>query len=280
MVVDIVGADLDPMVNNRPIPMWECIEIKKGDIISFKQRKSCCRAYLLVAGGIDVPKILGSRSTYVRGRIGGLNGQCLKKGEIINIGRINQNFKDIIGRRLCPEMIPDYSYKEENEIKVILGPQDDYFTKEGIDTFLSSSYKVTIDSDRMGYRLEGPIIKHKKSANIISDGLALGSIQVPKNGKPIVMLADRHTTGGYPKIATVISVSIGKLAQMIPNDRIKFVKVSIEKAHELLLEERRMIDNMKFERREVFPVKLDLDKVRIFKIKIGEKIYHVEVEEN
>lgn len=274
-VIAITGANFNPTINNSPAPMWEAIEVKKGDIISFNQTKSGCRSYLLVAGGIDVPIILGSKSTYVRGKIGGLKGRPLKKADIINIGKTNQELQNIIGRRVSANNLPDYY--EENEIRVILGPQDDYFSNEGIHSFLNSFYEINANSDRMGYRLKGPKIKTKNGSDIITDGIPLGSIQVPQDGMPIVMLADRQTTGGYAKIATVISVDIDKFAQMKPGNKIKFTQVNLEEAHLLLGEREKKITEMQFEKKNTPESKSG--NVRVFKVKLEEKIYQVEIEE-
>ena len=274
-VIAITGANFNPTINNFPAPMWEAIEVKKGDIISFGQIKSGCRSYLLVAGGIDVPIILGSKSTYARGKIGGLKGRPLKKADIINIGKTNQELQNIIGRKVTANNLPVYN--EENEIRVILGPQDDYFTKDGLHAFLNSFYEITVNSDRMGYRLKGPKIKSKNGSDIITDGIPLGSIQVPQDGMPIVMLADRQTTGGYAKIATVISVDMDKFAQTKPGNKIKFTQVNLEEAHQLLNEREKKITEMQFEKEK--KIELKSTNARKFKIKLEEKIYKVEIEE-
>jgi len=274
-VIATTGANFNPTINNSPAPMCEAIEVKKGDIISFDQIKNGCRSYLLVVGGIDVPIILGSKSTYVRGKIGGLKGRPLKKADIINIGKTNQELQNIIGRKVTANNLPVYN--EENEIRVILGPQDDYFTKDGLHVFLNSFYEITANSDRMGYRLKGPKIKSKNGSDIITDGIPLGSIQVPRNGMPIVMLADRQTTGGYAKIATVISVDVDKFAQMKPGNKVKFTQVNLEEAHQLLGEREKNITEMQFGRKET--TKLKSGNTRVFKVKIKEKIYKVEIEE-
>jgi len=274
-VIAITGANFNPTINSFPAPMWEAIEAKKGDIISFNQIKSGCRSYLLVAGGIDVPIILGSKSTYVRGKIGGLKGRPLKKADIINISKTNQELQNIIGRKVSVNNLP--TYHEENEIRVILGPQDDYFTKDGLHTLLNSSYEITVNSDRMGYRLKGPKIESKKGSDIITDGIPLGSIQVPRNGMPIIMLADRQTTGGYAKVATVISVDVDKFAQIKPGNKIKFTQVNLEEAHHLLNEREKKITEMQFEKKET--TKLKSGNTRIFEVKLEGKIYKVEIEE-
>ena len=272
-IITITGADFNPTINDSPNPMWKVLKVRKGDIISFTQIKNGCRSYLLVAGGIDVPDVLGSKSTYVRGKIGGLEGRPLKKLDIINIGKQSEGLENITGRKVSNINIP--IYQEENEIKVILGPQDDYFTKDGLHTFLSSTYEITVNSDRMGYRLRGPKIDSENGVDIITDGIPLGSIQITKDGMPIVMLADRQTTGGYAKIATVISVDIDKFAQMKPGNKIKFTGINLEEAHKFLYEREMNISNMQFEINN----KLKSDNVREFKVKLKGKIYEVEIEE-
>lgn len=272
-IITITGADFNPTINNSPTLMWEVLRVRKGDIISFTKIKNGYRSYLLVAGGIDVPDVLGSKSTYVRGEIGGLEGRPLRKLDIINIGKPSEGLEKIVRRKVSDINIP--IYQEENEIKVILGPQDDYFTKDGLYTFLSSTYEITVNSDRMGYRLRGPKIESERGVDIITDGIPLGSIQITKDGMPIVMLADHQTTGGYAKIATIISVDIDKFAQMKPGNKIKFTSINIEEAHKFLYEREMNINNMQFEINN----KLRSDNVRVFKIKLKGKIYEVETEE-
>src|SRR5665648_891564 len=250
-VIGITGADFNPKIKNG------------------------CRSYLLVAGGIDVPIILGSKSTYVRGKIGGLKGRPLRKADIISIGKPNQELQNIIGRKAASIDIPDYH--EENEIRVMLGPQDDYFTKDGLHTFLNSFYEITVNSDRMGYRLKGHKIESRNGSDIITDGIPLGSIQVPQDGMPIVMLADRQTTGGYAKIATVISVDIDKFAQMKTGNKMKFTPINLEEAHRLLGEREKNITDLQFKKKETIESKSG--NARIFKVKLEEKIYKVEIEE-
>jgi len=239
-VVSITGADLSPAVNNNPIPMWEAVKVCSGDTISFGHPKGGCRSYLAVAGGIDVPEVMGSRSTYVKSRLGGLEGRPLRSGDRLRAGETRV---EISAKKLLPQYIPEY--KAENELRVILGPQDDYFTERGIQTFLHSEYVISIQADRMGYRLEGPPIEHKAGADIISDGVLLGAVQVPGDGLPIILLADRQTTGGYVKIATVSTVDLSKLAQAEPGDRVRFLQVTEEEAYQLLREYDRTIDALK-----------------------------------
>jgi len=228
-LIAVTGADLSLRVNGRPLPVWMAIFVRRGWIIEFGGRKRGCRAYLAVAGGIGVPPIMGSKSTYLRGGFGGFEGRALRGGDLIPIGQPAFHLPSLAGKEFPPDRIPKYS--DAPEVHVVLGPQDDYFTEEGIATFLSSEYRVSPTSDRMGYRLQGPEIAHKGQADIISDGIALGAVQVPADQQPIVLMADRQTTGGYPKIATVISADVPLLAQCLPGaSTVTFKAMTVEEA--------------------------------------------------
>lgn len=227
--IAVTGGDLVPKINGAPLPIWQSVAVKKGDVISFGWACKGCRAYLAVAGGIDVPLVMGSRATYVKSGIGGFEGRALKSGDHLKSGRVNPSKTE---RKLSPEFVPDYT--TSNTLRVILGPQDEYFTEEGIQTFLGSEYSVSGEADRTGYRLSGPTIKHKAGADIISDGIPLGAVQVPGSGLPIVLLADRQTTGGYSKVATVVTVDIPHLAQAKPGDKVRFKSVRLNEACGLL----------------------------------------------
>ena len=238
-VIAITGGNLSPFLNNTPLPMWESVAIHPDDILQFKGVKSGCRAYIAVAGGIDVPMVMGSRSTYVAGKIGGIDGRPLAAGDRLNKGEGTGK----IGVRVHSDLIP--TYLSDTEIRVILGPQDDYFS-EGIKKFFTSTFKVSTKSDRMGYRLEGDPIVHRKGAekSIISEPSVPGGIQVPPDGQPIILLVEQ-TVGGYTKIATVISSDIRKVGQAKPGDQIHFRQVEIEEAHQILREEEEKIESIK-----------------------------------
>ena len=228
-LIAVTGADMSFRVNERPLPLWMAIFVRRGWIIEFGSRKTGCRAYLAVAGGIDVPPIMGSKSTYLRGGFGGFQGRALRGGDLIPAGQTAFHLPSLAGKELPPGRIRGYS--DTPEVHVVLGPQDDYFTEEGITTFLSSEYEVTPTSDRMGYRLQGPEIARKGRADIISDGIVLGAVQVPADRRPIVLMADRQTTGGYPKIATVISADVSLLAQCMPGaSTVTFKAITVEEA--------------------------------------------------
>ena len=238
-LIAVAGGNLSPFLNNTPLSMWESVAIQPGDILQFKGVKSGCRAYIAVEGGIDVPLVMGSRSTYVAGKIGGIDGRPLVAGDKLNKGEgIGK-----VGIRVPSDLIPIYS--DDIEIRVILGPQDDYFS-EGIEKFFSSTFKVSAKADRMGYRLEGDSIMHSEGVekSIISEPSVPGGIQVPPDGQPIIVLVEQ-TVGGYTKIATVISPDIGKVGQARPGNRIRFRQVELEEAHRILKMEEEKIESVK-----------------------------------
>lgn len=232
--VAITGGNFAPALNGQPVPMYQAVAVKKDDILEFKFATDGNWGYVAFAGGLDIPMEMGSRSTDVKCGIGGYQGRKMAVNDQIEFRSKCTYLSSFQHRKL---EAPDYS-ADVTEIRVVMGPQDDYFTQQGIHTFLSSEYMLTSQSDRMGYRLEGDYIEHnEKGSDIISDGIALGSIQVPAHGKPIIMLADRQTTGGYTKIATVVSSDIPKLVQCKFNKKVKFTAISVEEAQKLYLAE-------------------------------------------
>lgn len=239
-LIAVTGADLTPRVKGREILLWMAVFVRRGWIIDFAGRRTGCRAYLAATGGIDVPLVMGSRSTYLRGGFGGFEGRALRQGDLLAVGPTRLDLFALAGRSIGADFLPPYS--EEPQVEVILGPQDDYFTEEGLAVFLSGRYKVSSTADRMGYRLQGRPIAHRETADIISDGIALGAVQVPADEQPIVMMADRQTTGGYPKIATVVSADIPLLAQCLPGkSSVSFKATTIEAAQ---LRYRKMIADL------------------------------------
>ncbi|MBS7621010.1 biotin-dependent carboxyltransferase, partial [Candidatus Bathyarchaeota archaeon] len=223
-------------INGKKAHMWQTLTVCKGDIISVGKVESGCRCYLSIRGGINVPMVLGSRSTYVRGRFGGINGRQLKAGDIIEGFTVSLLGA---GLRMPESLVPCFG--DSFTVRVVLGPQANMFTECGIQTFLSNPYKVTIESDRMGYRLEGPAIEHKGKADIVSDALLPGAIQVPKDGKPIILMRDAQTTGGYPKIGVAITPDLDALGQAKPNSTIKFSEITLREARKKLLEYRKKL---------------------------------------
>lgn len=218
-VIALTGADMSTRLNDEPIARYASIAVHPGDILSMKAAKNGVRAYLSVAGGFDLPLVMGSVSTNLKCALGGFQGRKLKTGDELPL---NQSGAPFLPRQVSP---PE-DYPDCISLRVLLGPQDDAFTQKGIDTFLGCEYTVTDKADRMGIRLSGEIIESKNGVDILSDGIAAGSVQIPASGTPIIMMADRQTTGGYAKIATVISADLSRAAQARPGIRIRFVRVT------------------------------------------------------
>ena len=240
-IIAVTGADMGPCINGREIPGYCPVEVKAGDVLSFSGLKSGCRTYVAFSGGIDVPLVMGSRSTYLRGRLGGYQGRALQAGDIISLGLPGNKSS---GWEMPPGLLPEY--RPEQVLRVIAGPDRNCFEREGMEVFFESGYVVTGESDRMGYRLYGPEVRHKPGhAEIISSGVSMGTVQVPGNGQPIVLLADRQTTGGYPRIASIISVDLTLIAQMIPGDKVYFREVTTGKARKLQIERHRLLSDLK-----------------------------------
>ena len=236
-LIAITGADLQPILNTPELeswmaPLWTAIYVRGGSLLEFGGRKEGCRAYLAIAGGIAVPPVMNSTSTYLTGGFGGLSGRALRTGDMPAAGETRVHLSGLAGRSLAIENRP--RYLDDPIVRVILGPQNDYFTPEAIEQFLAEEFEVTITSDRMGLRLHGPPLTHKGAKEIVSCGIAPGAIQVPPNAQPIILTADRQTVGGYPVIATVIRSDLPLLAQCVPGQsRVRFKAVSMAEAQEI-----------------------------------------------
>jgi antagonist of KipI len=224
----LAGADLEPSLDGKAIPNWTCHLASFGSVLSFKARKSGIRTYLAVSGGIEVPPVMGSRSTYLLGRFGGLGGRALKARDSLPIPPPSENFRNYIGRTFPEYLRPPY--QKNPSLRVVLGPFEEFFSEEGIQAFLSAAYTITSQSNRMGYRLQGVPIQRQKAGELITCGLANGTIQVPPDGQPILLLAERQTIGGYPIIATMIHADLSLIAQCAPGDQLSFSGVSLEEA--------------------------------------------------
>ena len=241
-VVAVTGANLLPMLNGETVENWSSFAVPAGGILSFGGPVTGARSYLSLRGGIhssSVAKVMGSYSTYVPGGFGGFDGRPLKAGDELEIRERNLNeFK-----HKAFSSHPQFS--ENALLRVILGPQDHLFTEDSISVMGDSDYQVSVDSDRMGIRLEGTPLAHLNSPDVVSDGTAFGTIQVPGSGLPIILSADRGTTGGYPKIATVISADHSKLGQLLPGNTVRFNVVTREMALKALREQERTLDSLR-----------------------------------
>ncbi len=239
-IIAVTGADLSPTINGNSVSLWESILIPHGSRLSFGKQHTGSRAYLAIAGGIDVPLVLGSRSTHCVSETGGLGGRLLQQGDILYGGKPVKFADSLIGKRLPEQLLPCYG--RSVTLRIIPGPQQDFFLKNSLATLTEATYTVTPQSDRMGYRLTGPKVAHKGSLRFISDCTTMGALQVPPDGQPILLMADRQTTGGYPKIAVVISVDLPLAAQLAPGYTISFTPCTVAQAQTALRQHRAQLD--------------------------------------
>ncbi|MEX2554341.1 MAG: biotin-dependent carboxyltransferase family protein [Actinomycetota bacterium] len=225
-VCALAGAPVEARIDGELVPAGRSFVIPAGTALSIGTTRSGVRCYLAVAGGIDVPVALGSRSTLVAAGFGGLDGRALKTGDVLSIGPASGS--PHYQRALASGALPETA--RETILRVVRGPQEDAFTDEGIDTFYSSAYRVSPWSDRAGVRLEGAPIGIAGAADLDPEGVVTGSVQVPADGMPIVLGPDRPATGGYVKVATVISADLPVLAQARPGDTLRFATIDVEDA--------------------------------------------------
>jgi biotin-dependent carboxylase-like uncharacterized protein len=222
-----VGANLAIGAEKARIGAGRSVTLSRGEVIEVVagHESACC--YLAVEGAVAVPLVLGSASTYVRAAIGGLGGRALRRGDFVPLGMASAS--DRAELRLSSPM-PAIG---DQPIRVVLGPQQEYFTEEAVAAFLHAEFHISKSADRMGMRLDGPFLQHRGGWDIVSDAITTGAIQVPGSGQPILLLADHQTTGGYPKIATVISADLPVVGRRRPGDRLRFAAVTVEVAEEL-----------------------------------------------
>ncbi|HEU4963171.1 MAG TPA: biotin-dependent carboxyltransferase family protein [Bacilli bacterium] len=262
-LIALGGGDLTPTVNGQPVPLWRPVYLPADSVLELKAARTGCRAYLAIAGGLDLPPVLGSRSTYLRGGFGGLEGRALQEGDTLQSSTPSPTAQEQMQRlqaRLAKEDLPFATpawsvsqdllpaYSSHPIIRVMRGSEFDKFTSASHEHFFQTAFRVTPQSDRMGYRLDGgtkqPALQLREPLELISEAVTMGTIQVPAGGDPILLMADRQTTGGYPKIAQVARVDLPLLAQVMPGADVRFVEVSVAKAQELLL--RREADVARF----------------------------------
>ena len=238
--IALTGADMGMTINRVPVRGWRAARVNKGDVIRIPQAVTGCRAYLAVTGGIDVPLMMGSRSTFVRAKIGGVQGRGLIRGDILRRGPGPPMDRP---RELPDEWIPHYA--QEIALRALPGPQDDAFRK-GIDDFFRASYEVTQQGDRMGCRLRGPAIHRDEGSpeSIVTEPTMPGNVQVPADGQPIILLVEQ-TSGGYTKIATVITADLPRVAQAMPGNTVRFERVSLENARGLYREQQQRLQQIR-----------------------------------
>ncbi|MFC0472522.1 biotin-dependent carboxyltransferase family protein [Halalkalibacter kiskunsagensis] len=245
LLLAITGGELSPTIDSYPIPLWKPVYVKKGSVLQFGPCKSGCRAYLAVAGGFRVEKVMGSASTYLRAGIGGYFGRTLEAGDVLAVKAPSEHAVQLMEQlaKRGDKYFSTTSWSVQTErvvpeekittIRVTRGTHYEQFTEQARTAFFDQVFNVSPQSDRMGYRLSGDPLELTQSFEVISEAVSLGTIQVPSNGQPIILLADRQTTGGYPRIGQVITVDISLLAQAKPGGSIQFKEVSMQEAEAL-----------------------------------------------
>ena len=235
-VAALTGSDFGATLDGRAVELWRAFETKPGQVLRLGPTRSGARCYLCVRGGIEVRRFLGSASTHILSGLGGHEGRALKKGDVLRIGEASGAARK---RRLSARAL-----KELNPRRVLRatdGPQSDWFSEAAQKIFYDSSYRVAEESNRMGIRLDGAAIPTASSGEMISEGVSLGAIQVPEGGQPIILFVEQQTTGGYPKIANVISADLHSLGQLRPRDEIRFERVDLDAARALLVEQEKLL---------------------------------------
>lgn len=238
--IAITGADLSPTIDGTCTPQWECVEVSGGSRLCFGTAHTGARTYLAIAGGINVPLVLGSRSTHCASETGGFKGRSLRQGDVLHAGQPLPSAESLPGTRLPDRLVPRYG--KATRLRIIPGPHQDLFSATALATLTGFSYTVTPASNRMGYRLAGPRIVTKGPGHFISDCTTMGALQIPADGQPILLMADRQTTGGYPTIAVVITADLPLAAQLAPGDTSTFSLTTLAKAQAALREQRALLD--------------------------------------
>jgi biotin-dependent carboxylase-like uncharacterized protein len=251
-VIAVTGAEMPPKVNGEEAPTWETLKVEAGDVLSFDYLKGGARSYLAVAGGIEVPLFMHSRSTYTLIGLGGFEGRALQEGDELRLGEAGDR-SDRVGKKVEAEDLPAFS--RETELRVIIGLASYRITEESMEEFLQTEWTVTTDADRVGYRYKGGELKFVEreqpagagsdQANVVDFGYPIGSIQVPGGVEPIVLLNDAVTGGGYATIGTVISADRDKLAQTKTNDKTRFRSIGLDEALAARKERRERMDKIK-----------------------------------
>lgn len=246
-LIAVCGADLSPVIAGDPVPEGKAVRIRGGSILAFGACRTGCRAYLAVHGGFDVPAIMHSRSTYETARIGGLQGRALARDDVLQAQAAPAGLYPGLGHELARSRrsfaAPKWSVNQHIEklgrmpqvVRVLPGRHWDDFATEARERLIGQVFRISTDSNRMGFRLEGPLLPLQSPRELLSEAVSFGTIQVPPGGLPIVLMADRQTTGGYPRIAEVASVDLHLLAQLKPGDRLRFELVSLAQAQALYL---------------------------------------------
>lgn len=237
-VIAITGADFGPTVKDQPLEMWTQHIIEPGAKLKLGSTQNYARSYLAIAGGIDVPPFLGSASTHLVSSLGGFQGRALRKGDVLPLGRP--------ANRIPPRRISQvalFNLKPRKKLRVTEGPQSDQFSEDAKQSFFRALFRVSEDANRLGIRLEGPALSASMPAEMITEGVTLGAVQITPSGQAIILGVEQQTTGGYPKIANVIGADLHRLGQLRPRDEFRFERIPLAVARSLWLEQERLLSN-------------------------------------
>jgi antagonist of KipI len=238
-VVALAGADFGAKLDDNSVEMWSSIEVRPGQTLRMGPTRSGARCYLCVRGGIDVKLFLGSGSTHLLSGLGGFGGRALRKGDVLKISSAGGIFRTFRKANVSAKAMAHLAPRKI--LRVTAGPQSDQFSAETQKTFYATTYRVAEESNRMGLRLEGASIAASSSGEMISEGVSLGAVQITAGGLPIILFVEQQTTGGYPKIANVISADLASLGQLKPRDEIRFELVELETARTLFMEQEKCL---------------------------------------
>jgi antagonist of KipI len=255
-LIGICGGDFVPKLDGKSVPAARPVLLRKGCVLDFGTCRLGCRAYLAVAGGFDVPLVMGSKSTYLRGGFGGFEGRALRRGDLVPTGEAGPGAYPGLRGQLgagAPFAYPRWSVNANSaflahghhRIHFVPGRHWELFTPDSQEQFSGAQYRIAPDSDRMGYRLEGPTLSLHQPTEILPEAVTFGSIQVPPDGRPIVLMANRQTTGGYPRIGEVVTVDLPLLAQLPPGDTLRFEPITPEESQRLYLQRDRDLGIMR-----------------------------------
>jgi antagonist of KipI len=252
-LIAITGGDLLAMIDGERALTWRPILVRSGSVLQFKAPLKGCRAYVAFAGGFSIPEVMGSKSTYLRAGIGGFKGRALQKGDVIASNELKEFSKSLVHKLAkksdaftwkvnCDALI---NLDQTQTIRVIKGTEFDRFDEKSKQILFNEPYTLTTQVDRMGYRMEGPALSLAKKFELLSEGVTHGTIQIPPNGKPIILMADRQTTGGYPKIGQIMTADLSSMAQLKPTATIHFKEILHEEAERELLKKERIMAEIK-----------------------------------
>ncbi len=235
-VLAVTGSDFAANLDGVPVELWTSFEVAPGQTLRLGHTRSGARCYLCVQGGISVEPFLGSASTHILSGTGGFKGRALRKGDVLAVGPEARVFR----KRKLTEQAREY-LAPRKVLRLTPGPQAHWFSESSKQAFYSGSYRVAEESNRMGIRLEGPLVAASLGGKMITEGVSLGAVQVPEGGSPIILFVEQQTTGGYPKIANVISADLPSLGQLRPRDEIRFERIGWEAARRSLSEQEALL---------------------------------------